>query len=126
MNARPIVRDSDILDGKWRFDGTLISVMDLRRDFEAGGESVRDSYRAMGLTDAEIDNAFAFDSSATDTVQVQAPFVRVLIRCVCGYRRHAVAAPPDYETTPCVCERRWRIPVTIEPAPAGATSADSV
>src|SRR6476469_2192217 len=119
MDARPIVRDSDILHGNWRFDGALTLITDLRRDFAAAGEGVRSSYRPLGLTDTEIDNALSFEYPAIDTIHVQAPFVRVMNRCVCEYHRHAVVAAPNSETTPCVGGRRWRIPVSIEPAPNG-------
>ena len=120
MDARPIVRDSDIQDGTWRFDGTLISITDLHHDVAAGSEGIRASHRAMGPTDTEIDNALAFEFPAIDTLAVQAPFFRVMIRRVCGYRRHAVVVAPNYEKTPCVCGRRRQIPVSIEPALNGA------
>jgi uncharacterized protein (DUF433 family) len=119
MTIRPIIREHDILNGEWRFHGTLIAVRNLRSDIERGGKHARDAYRAMGLSDADIDAGLAFEFPVIEDPGVEVPFMVVTIRCVCGERRKATVTAPMYETDLCVCGRRWRIPVGIELAADG-------
>jgi hypothetical protein len=114
MTSRPIVRDPNILNGEWRFDGTLIAIRNLRRDIDRGGERARDAYRAMGLSDAEIEAGLAFEFPVIEDPAVEVPFMVVTIRCACGVRRKTTVAAPIYETDLCDCGRKWRIPVGIE------------
>ena len=119
MTSRPIVRHPSILDGEWRFDGTLIAIRNLRRDIERGGPRARTAYRSMGLSDAEIEAALAFDFPVIEQPAVEAPFLAVAIRCACGVHRQTTVSAPTYETDLCVCGRRWRIAMAIEEAPNG-------
>jgi uncharacterized protein (DUF433 family) len=41
MKERPIVRDPDILSGRWRIDGTQITVAAIREDRELGIPEIR-------------------------------------------------------------------------------------
>jgi hypothetical protein len=119
MTIRPIVRDHDILNGEWRFDGTLIAIPNLRSDIKRGGKRARDAYRAMGLSDADIDAGLAFEFPVIGDPAVEVPFMVVTVRCACGVRRKTTVTAPMYETDLCVCGRKWRIPVGIELAADG-------
>jgi uncharacterized protein (DUF433 family) len=119
MIFRSIVRDDDILDGEWRFDGTLIAIRNLRRDIERGGMRAYDAYRSMGLSDDEIQAALTFAFPVIEQPAVEASFVAIAIRCACGVHRQTTVSAPTYETDPCICGRRWRIAMAIEEAPNG-------
>jgi uncharacterized protein (DUF433 family) len=119
MIFRSIVRDDDILDGEWRFDGTLIAIRNLRRDIERGGMRAYDAYRSMGLSDDEIQAALTFAFPVIEQPAVEAPFMAIAIRCACGVHRQTTVSAPTYETDPCICGRRWRIAMAIEEAPNG-------
>jgi len=115
MPPRPIVRDPDVYDGRWHIDGTLIFVPDVQADYRSRGEAMRASYRRMGLSDPEIDAALAFTfPPVVDAPSIEVKFVSVIVRCVCGQRRQAMAGP-DMETDVCPCGRTWRLPIAIEP-----------
>ena len=116
MPPRPIVRDLDVYHGQWRIDGTLIFVADLQRDHQRHGDAVRGPYRAMGITDDEIDAALAFTFPPVLAEPLVEPhFVSLTLHCVCGVRRQAMVAWPTLETDQCICGRTWRIPVGILP-----------
>ena len=123
MMSRPIVREPGILDGEWRFDGTLIAIRNVRQDIELRGVRARDAYRAMGLSDAEIRDALAFEFPVIEQPAVNAPFLAIAVRCVCGLLRQTTVSAPMYVTDPCICGRRWRIVTAIEEAPDGDSAA---
>ena len=85
MPARAIVFDPAYRGGRYRFDGLVIAIADLRCDFRHSGERARPGYRQLGLTDAEIDAALAFSFPAVVEPQiVKIEFVVATLRCVCG------------------------------------------
>src|SRR5690349_1123003 len=121
MTAREIVRDLTLHNGRWHFAGTLIYVDALVKDYRRAGEAIRPGYRAMGLTDAEIDAAIAFPFPAVNGPELAADAVVLQVRCACGMRYHAIVHPPAYETDACTCGRVWRVGIALTPAVVPST-----
>ena len=123
MPPRPIVRDPSIFKGKWRIEGTLMFVADIRRDHYANEEGVREAYRNAGLTAEELDAVLSFEFPPVRDASVQPEFVAALVHCVCGESTRFPVAGSTLETPACLCGRTWRTPVGIEPGGNGRQSA---
>jgi uncharacterized protein (DUF433 family) len=117
MIARPIVRDPDVLGGRWHFADTLIYIDTLVADFQnsPSPQTVRAAYRAMGLTDVEIDQALAFTFPAVEPTVVEPEAVAFTIHCECGITRQTVVHAPDFRTDVCPCGRIWQIDTALTP-----------
>ena len=83
MTNRPIVRDANILSGRWRIDGTMIPVADVRNDYRFGHDGAGD-YHFQDLSRAEITAALNFIFPAIRTTEVEMPYGVVSIECECG------------------------------------------
>lgn len=126
MADRQIVRDPDIYDGRWHIDGTLIFISDVQADYRSRGEAMRAPYQRMGLSDVELDSALAFTfPPVIDTPSIKIDFISLIVRCVCGARRRAVASGPDMRTDVCSCGRTWLVKSRIEPGPGAPLPAFS-
>ena len=60
MPARRIVRDPTILSGRWRFEGTMIPIANVRNDFYLGHDGPLETYRFAGLSAEDIAAALSF------------------------------------------------------------------
>lgn len=116
MTPRPIVRDPSIFKGRWRIEGTLLFVADIRRDHLANEAGVREAYRKAGLTAEELDAVLAFNFPAIREVRVEPEFVAAMVHCECGESTRFPVVAPTFETPPCICGRRWQTPIGIQPA----------
>lgn len=112
MTARAIVRDPEVLDGRWRFAGTSISIAAIRADYLATQEELGDQYRFAGLTDEDIQAALAFDFPEIRDVQIQMEYAAITVSCSCGEDMHSAATWPVAQTIECLCQRKWRVTVT--------------
>jgi hypothetical protein len=115
MTALQIVRDLTLHDGRWHFAGTLIFIDALVQDHRRQGEAIRPGYRAMGLSDEEIEAAITFPFPAVNGREMMAEAIVLDVRCECGIRRKTVVSPPAYETDACPCGRVWRVGVALSP-----------
>ena len=50
MTARRIIRDPAILSGRWRLEGTMTPIANVRNDFYLGHDGPVETYRFAGLT----------------------------------------------------------------------------
>jgi uncharacterized protein (DUF433 family) len=114
MTPRAIIRDPDILDGRWHFAGTSIAVADVVRDHEAAPTGVVETYRFAGLTGAEVQVALLFAFPAVRGVGVSLEYGSVRVDCVCGEHTQKTGVWPLIAEVECPCRRTWR--VTVEPA----------
>src|SRR5687768_11892825 len=115
MDNRAVVHAADIASTKlWRFQGTNILVSDVKRDYLDGQERVRDGYHALGLTDAEIDGALAFELPPVTGVEIAPNIVGFEVQGVCGERRRIVANSPPWEPDHCIRGRMSRVSVAVE------------
>ena len=108
---RPQIRDPEFVNGRWRFKGTLIYIDALVTDFQGAFDlmTVRAAYRAMGLSDAEIDAGLSFSFPETRSAAVSVKSMAVTLECVCGTSRDVIVGFPDFETDCGACGRVWRI-----------------
>lgn len=113
MTARAIVRDPEILGGRWRFEGTSIAIASIRADFLATRAELDEQYYFAGLTDEDIEAALAFDFPEIRDVRIQMEYAAVTVSCTCGEDIHHAGAWPVVEVIDCLCARKWR--VSIEP-----------
>ena len=60
MKPRAILRDPDILFGRWRFDGTSIAVAEVRAAYKADPQSALATFQRQGLTRDDVNSALAF------------------------------------------------------------------
>ena len=113
MEARPIVRDLAIANGRWHFENTAIFIDDIQRDFAREQSAVRPSYRSLGVTDTEFETAIAFDFPEIAEAQVELHGLHVTVNCVCGIRRLVHMNWTTMNTDECPCGRRWHIDAGI-------------
>ena len=111
MTSRAIVRDAAGGYPRWHFAGTPIYIDALVSDFNNAADvtTVRAAYRAMGLSDAEIDAGLGFAFPAVRPVSAIPEAIALTVQCECGLTRRAVVTPPEYQTDVCPCGRIWRI-----------------
>ena len=84
MTMRPIVRDSNMLSGRWRIDGTEIAIAAIGQDYAQGMEELKRQYRSAHLTDEEIQAALAFEFPAVREPDVEIPLSPLTVHCECG------------------------------------------
>jgi uncharacterized protein (DUF433 family) len=115
VSARAIVRDPDILDGRWHFEGTSTAVANVRTDYDAEPTGAGQSYRFAGLSDEEIEAALAFGFPAVNDVAVAVAleYGSVTVACVCAEHTRKTGVWPLVAEVECPCRRTWRI--TVEP-----------
>jgi hypothetical protein len=114
---RAIVRDSAGGTTRWHFAGTPIFVDALVSDFDNATEvaTVRAAYRAMGLSDGEIDAALGFEFPPVRPVVAVPAAIALTLQCECGITRQTVVTPPEYQTNVCPCGRIWQIENRLSP-----------
>jgi uncharacterized protein (DUF433 family) len=117
MKERPIVRDPDILSGRWRIDGTQITVAAIREDRELGIPEIRRHYRGAYLTEAEIRAALNFEFPPVREPGVDIYLSSVTVRCECGEDTPLATTGPDMRIE-CVCGRQWRVSLSVNRSPA--------
>ena len=118
--TRPIVQHPLIMAGRWRLDGTTISVADIRHDGHRLGRT--DTLRAYGfldLTDPELDAIMAFDFPAVRELVVNLASSSVKVECTCGEDTPAASTEPIV-TVHCICGRIWQVSVTTRLLNGGA------
>ena len=112
--AREIVRNADILDGRWHFAGTNVAVAAVRRDHHLGAAEVKDTYRFMQLSDEEIANALAFDFPEIREAGLDVQYASLIMRCVCGEDTPHTGTAEEEVQVPCQCGRTWLVTVTFK------------
>ena len=128
MTRRAIVRDSAGGTTRWRFAGTPIFIDALVTDFANATDvtTVRAAYRAMGLSDSEIDNGLQFAFPPVRPVVAVPDAIALTLHCECGITRQAVVTPPEYQTDVCPCGRIWQVEnprspqLVAHPTPGGS------
>jgi len=111
---RAIVRDDEVLSGRWRFDGTTIPIAAIRSDLRYGRAETRAQYKFMHLTDEEIDAVLAFAYPVVRHAGLDVEYASVVVECVCGEDTAMATLHPSSETVVCVCGRKWRIMIESE------------
>lgn len=116
MTARDIIRDPNVLSGRWRFDGTSIAVADVRTDADGNLDRANEKYRYAGLTDEEIQAAMTFVFPDVRVTEVNLEYAAVVVSCACGEDTYKSGLSTEVTIVDCACRRRWRITVTPVPA----------
>ena len=114
MTARDIVRDADILSGRWHFEGTTIPIAAIISDHDYGHDELKDQYRFMNLSDEEIKAAMAFEFPEVRDPVAYLEYASVTMECVCGEETRKAATSPEVETVECPCRRTWHLVITPE------------
>lgn len=115
MTMRPIVRDPNILSGRWRIDGTEIAIAAIRQIYAHGMDDIKRQYRSAHLTDEEIQAALAFEFPAVREPDVEIHLSSLTVHCECGEDTpQAAGAGNQMQMITCVCGRRWRVSLHVE------------
>ena len=112
MTARPIVRDPEILSGRWRLAGTMLPIAEIRLQGHMGREALKQRYVAIDLTDEEIEAILAFEFPAIRDPAVSVHSTTMTILCPCGEATDIPRA--EVVKGNCACGRTWRVSATIE------------
>ena len=112
--ARAIIRDDDVLSGRWRFEGTTIPIAAIRSDLRFGRVATKAQYRFMHLTDEEIDAALAFDYPVVRPSTLDVEYASVIMQCICGEDTPMTSLIPRAELIECVCGRSWRVVIDYQ------------
>ena len=113
MTARDIVRDPNLLGGRWHFGGTNIAVAALRLDHRHNHLTNHASYRFMNLSMDEIASALTFDFPAIRESVLDVQYASVLMHCECGEQTSHATTWPDQIEFDCACGRTWLVEVTF-------------
>jgi uncharacterized protein (DUF433 family) len=126
MTARKIVRDPAILSGRWRLEGTMTPVADVRNDFYLGHDGPLETYRFAGLSADDIAAALAFIFPALREPSVELKPTAVVVHCPCGETTEQFSAGwPETEVN-CVCGRCWSVRLIIEPGSAAGAELERI
>ena len=113
MTPRAIVRDPEVLSGRWRLAGTLVPIADIRRQASIGEEKLKVRFEAIELSSEEIALVMAFEFPVLRDPAVSVHTTTMTIYCPCG---EATDVPRgSLVKGDCVCGRIWRVSATIEP-----------
>ena len=121
---RIIVRTAEILSGRWCFDGTSISVAEMRRDHAAGYTDSSVPYHFQGLSPEEIAAALAFEFPKIRETAMMVQFGSVTVQCECGEDTHQTFSACNDAEVDCQCGRSWLISTKIEPLHRTASVVD--
>jgi uncharacterized protein (DUF433 family) len=107
--ARLIVRDPDVLSGRWRIEDTLISVAMIREEGnDVGRAETLHTFEFMNLTVQEYEAVMDFEFPDLRGVVVDPVLLSVIVQCACGEDTPALLT--DIENgIPCICGRKWKI-----------------
>jgi hypothetical protein len=109
MSPRNIIRDPEILSGRWRLEETMTPIADIRRDSLLGRDGLKERYAAINLINEEIDAIMAFIFPAIREPSLTVEFDDITVHCVCG---ESSAGPgPEIE---CPCGRTWHVAAEME------------
>jgi uncharacterized protein (DUF433 family) len=119
MTAREIVRDPNVLGGRWNFAGTTVAVADVLAQLGDGhpgrlAEAIAIFPRA-GLSDEDIEAAAAFSFPEIRELNVVVQFSSLTVECPCGEATSKATVGPGTSKVACPCGRRWRIIIEAEP-----------
>jgi uncharacterized protein (DUF433 family) len=114
MTARKIVRDAAILSGRWRFEGTMTPVADVRNDFYIGHDGPLETYRFAGLSAEDVHAALAFIFPPLREPTVELKPTVVVVHCSCGETTEQFSAGWPESEVDCVCGRCWHVRLVIE------------
>ena len=118
MTPRAILRDPDILYGRWRFDGTSVAVAEVRAAYIADPQSAMAAFQRQGLTREDINSALMSSFHDVRSLSVFQDYGSVTVHCVCGEDSSATLQQPTGAIVKCPCGRRWRIDVSVIPVAA--------
>ena len=106
---RAIIRDDDILSGRWHFDGTTIPIgaMRLHRKAYVGPEH---EYAYLDLTSDEISAGLAFDFPSIRELGLQMVYAGFTLLRECGEETHqAMSGFEQVEVEAVSASPRWLI-----------------
>jgi len=112
MISRAIVRDPEVLGGRWRLAGTLVPIADIRLQAQIGNEKLRQRFGVIELTDEEIDAIMAFEFPALRDPAVSVHATTMTVYCPCGVATDIPRG--EAVKSDCVCGRLWHVSATIE------------
>jgi uncharacterized protein (DUF433 family) len=120
--ARTIIRDPYQLSGRWHLAGTKFAVAEIRLDHAARG--TEDGYRFPGVTAAELTNCLAFVFPPIRESRVALTVGTAVVACACGEDTPVIGSL--LEPVACVCGRKWRISLILEPIEEASIPASSI
>lgn len=125
---RAIVRDPDIRSGKWRLDGTRITVGDVRRwatQFTLEQINDDEHWPHLQLTQEELDACLAWEYPALGAARLVFG-TEICFRCACGEDIETGGFDdPHVGEFPCdTCGRSWRVDVLITQATPDAGAGE--
>ena len=126
MTARKIVRDPAILSGRWRLEGTMTPVADVRKDFYLGHDGPLETYRFAGLSAEDVAAALSFNFPSLRAPSVEVKPVAVAVHCPCGETTEQFSAGWPETEVDCVCGRCWCVRLTIEPSEGRGAQLDQI
>ena len=112
--TRAIVRDPDILFGRWRLDQTTMPVALIRDDGNRmGRDDTMRAYGFMDLTDDEYSAVMAFDFPEVRDLNIGLVYASVLVNCVCGEDTPWLAKG-SLADVHCICGRNWDVQIGVQ------------
>jgi hypothetical protein len=111
MALRSIVRNDNVLSGRWVLDGTEIAIAAILADYKLGREACLETYASSFLTEDELDAIIAFEFPAIRDVAVRVEHYSVTIHCECGEDTTVAEIWPTGHVE-CICGRVWDVVVT--------------
>ena len=122
MSSRAIVRDPEVLSGRWRLAGTMVPIADIRRQAGIGQEKLKVRFDAIDLTGEEIEAVMAFEFPVLRDPAVSVHTSTMTIYCPCGESTDIPRG--EGVKGDCVCNRIWRVSATIEPYEEGDNATE--
>jgi len=113
MTPRAILRDPNILFGRWRFDGTSIAVAEVRAAYRADPKTALAAFHRHGLSGEDVIAALSFAFPDVRSLAISQDYSSITVHCVCGEDVAATIQQPVGATVKCTCGRRWRVDLNV-------------
>ena len=116
MAPRNIVRDPEVLSGRWHLEGTHVPIADIRRraQFGHGRDEIKRLYAAIDLTDEELDAIMEFVFPAIRQPSVDVQQGSATVHCECGEDTPGELGGHADGEIECPCGRTWRVTAKLE------------
>ena len=109
-----IVRDPAILSGRWRLEGTMIPIADIRNDFYRFHDGPAETYRFGSLSAEQVAAALSFPFPALREATVALTPTAVIVHCACGESTEQFSTGWPETEVDCVCGRCWCVRLVAE------------
>ena len=113
MAARGIVRDQDVMFGRWRIADTMFAVADIQSDYASRPLASGIPTYYQSLSAYEISQALDFRFNPVRRPQVHLIYGSFALACECGEDAFVTSMDESLIEITCQCGRKWMLELAL-------------